>query len=420
MIERLEWDEYFMNIAVQVGLRSTCIRRKVGALLVKDNKIVSTGYNGSPKGIPNCSDDVDRCYRSAHNIPSGEKLDLCYAVHAEINAIMNAIKTGSDLSDSVIYVTTFPCSSCVKALIQAGVKKICYLDKYTNEFTLKMIEEAGIECKEMDSKIYRTPDLPNAKLETKDDLDVLDPLIKEIYYAGFEPGTPEFNRNRDEVFQKYKLYEKYNFEKVLVTDYKPKKELVINRKDRGMELYDRIKDTLKVDYRSNQEYNGSNTKQLVVATVLFNPYKNEIGLLKSIDGRLKGKFTMIQGHISSDLNAKLMTIDQPKLSYNSFMEIVIQNLQKELTEEIGILPHVCKHTLMGYIQTNDNLISSEHLGLLYVTVIGYDKIWDIIKSTEPEKHVFTTIKLKDVPRIIESNETDTWLKKYLKALISSI
>lgn len=412
MTERLGWDEYFMNIAVQVGLRSTCIRRKVGALLVKDNKIISTGYNGSPKGIPNCSDNADRCYRSAHNIPSGEKLDLCYAVHAEINAIMNAIKTGSDLSDSVIYVTTFPCSSCAKALIQAGVKKICYLDNYTNEFTLKMIEEAGVECKEMDSSIYRTPDLPNAKLETKDDLDIIDPLIKEIYYAGFEPGTPEFNRNRDRVFEKYNLYKKYDFEKVLVTNYKPDTELVTGEHTER-KLYEEIKDTLRVDYRHNQEYNGSSTKQLVVATVLFNPYTNEIGLLKSIDGRLKGKFTMIQGHVSSNFT------NESKLSYKTFMDNVIRNLQKELTEEVGLLPNACINKPMAYIQTNDNLISSEHLGILFVTVVGNNTIWQNIKSTEPEKHVFKSVKLKDVSKVIDSNETDTWLKKYLKVLLAS-
>ena len=156
-MERIGWDEYFMNISVQVSLRSTCIRRKVGAVIVKDNVIVSTGYNGAPKGMMNCIDNPDRCYRTAHNIPSGQQLDKCYAVHAEINAIMNAIKSGQDLTDSVAYVTTFPCSSCAKALIQAGVKRICYLDEYTNEFTLLLLSEAGIETVGMDASIYRTP-----------------------------------------------------------------------------------------------------------------------------------------------------------------------------------------------------------------------------------------------------------------------
>ena len=156
-MERIGWDEYFMNISVQVSLRSTCIRRKVGAVIVKDNVIVSTGYNGAPKGMKNCIDNPDRCYRTAHNIPSGQQLDKCYAVHAEINAIMNANKSGQDLTNSVAYVTTFPCSSCAKALIQAGVKRICYLDEYTNEFTMLLFSEANIEAVGMDASIYRTP-----------------------------------------------------------------------------------------------------------------------------------------------------------------------------------------------------------------------------------------------------------------------
>ena len=156
-MNRIEWDEYFMNISVQVSLRSTCIRRKVGAVIVKDKTIISTGYNGAPKGMPNCIDNPNRCYRTAHNIPSGEQLDKCFAVHAEINAIMNAKNSGHDLTDSVLYVTTFPCSSCAKALIQAGVKRICYLDKYADKFTLSLFSETNIEIKNMDSSIYRIP-----------------------------------------------------------------------------------------------------------------------------------------------------------------------------------------------------------------------------------------------------------------------
>ena len=107
-MSRLSREEYYMNIAVQTSLRSTCIRRKVGAIIVKDDRILSTGYNGAPSGIPNCCDDCKRCYRSAHNIPSGQMLDMCYAVHAEQNAIMNALKTGEDLKGAALYVNTYP------------------------------------------------------------------------------------------------------------------------------------------------------------------------------------------------------------------------------------------------------------------------------------------------------------------------
>lgn len=412
MMERLSWDEYFMNIAVQVSLRSTCIRRKVGALLVKDNKIVSTGYNGSPTGIPNCSDDSNRCYRSAHNIPSGEKLELCYAVHAEINAIMNAIKSGTDLTGSVIYVTTFPCSSCAKALIQAGVKKICYLDKYTNEFTLKMIQEAGVVCHEMDSSIYRTPDLPNAQRHTVDDLDAIDPIVKEIYFAGFEPGSNEFILNRDKVFTKYGLYKKYGSEMVLVTNVKPKMEIItgpyIER-----EIHRIISDSLDVDYRSNCEYNGSERKQLVVGTVLYNPDRKEIGVLKSIDGRLKGKYTMIQGHVS--FVYKMCSSKALHLP-NVFMRVINSNLEKEICEEVGLLPNVYESKMKACIQTNDNKISSEHLGLLFVTIVKDNIVWKNIKSTEPHKHEFTTISVEDIDKLVDSGKADTWLKKFLETL----
>ena len=103
---RIGINEYYMNIAVQVSLRSTCIRRKVGAVIVKDNEILGSGYNGSPKGLPNCCDDPTRCYRTKHNIPSGQKLELCYAQHAEINAMFNALCSNRDLRDASIFNLT--------------------------------------------------------------------------------------------------------------------------------------------------------------------------------------------------------------------------------------------------------------------------------------------------------------------------
>lgn len=412
MTERLSWDEYFMNIAVQVSLRSTCIRRKVGALLVKDNKIISTGYNGSPTGIPNCSDDKTRCYRSAHNIPSGEKLDLCYAVHAEINAIMNAIKSGNDLTGAVVYVTTFPCSSCAKALIQAGIKKICYLDKYSNEFTLGMIREAGLECCEMDSSIYKTPDTPKAKRYNPDDLDVIDPIVKEIYYSGFEPGSDEFVRNRHDVFNKYGLYDKYGSEKVVVAKFNPAMEIT-SSSDAVYLLHQKIKNNLGADYRSNLEYNGGEFKQLVVATILHNPIRGEIALLKSITGRLKDKFTMIQGHVEYNNGIECSShLYRPHV----FNSIVNKNLRKEIEEEVGLLPCDYESSMKAFIQTNDNKISSEHLGLLFITTVA-DRAWDDLKSTEPEKHECVIIKEDDISKIILSDNSDTWLKKFLSVTI---
>lgn len=411
-MNRLNWDDYFMNIAVQVSLRSTCIRRKVGALLVKDNTIVSTGYNGAPKGLPNCCDDPSRCYRSAHNIPSGEKLDLCYAVHAEVNALMNAIKSGTDLQGATVYVTTFPCSSCAKALMQAGIKKICYLDNYTNEFTLHMIKEAGIECKEMDSSIYRTPDLPEANFKTNNDLDAIDPIVKEIYYAGFEPGTDEFIKNREKVFEKYNLFEKYGDELIYIIDYKMDKELVTGD-DVFTEIYN-MKKHMDVDYRVNREYNGDKVKQAVVGTVLYNPNLDEFGILEAVSGRLDGKLTMIQGHIAVDKTDIMYA--KKDFSYN-----VNANLMKELSEEVGFwdMPSIFYTTqITGIIQSNDNKISSEHIGFLFITRVLYDEVWEKLSSGEPDKHKFVRISSDDIMKDEVQNNMDTWLKKFINFIMS--
>lgn len=408
-MSRLNWDDYFMNIAVQVSLRSTCIRRKVGALLVKDNTIVSTGYNGAPKGLPNCCDDPSRCYRSAHNIPSGEKLDLCYAVHAEVNALMNAIKSGSDLQGATVYVTTFPCSSCAKALMQAGIKKICYLDNYTNKFTLHMIKEAGIECKAMDSSIYRTPDVPGASLTTKDDLDNIDPIVKAIYYAGFEPGTKEFEMNRGRMIEKYNLHDKYGMETIYAFEYSPKKELSVNSD--LFKVFSDLKEIVESEYRINLEYNGGKIKQGVVGTVLYNPFKEEFGVLKSIEGRLNGKLTMIQGHIAVECQEDI----------EQFEQNIVRNLHKELEEEVGYKDEYLslgfETSLEAIIQTNDNKISSEHIGFLFSTNIYNNTVWDILTSGEPEKHEFVRIPKSKIMEEKYVDNMDTWLKKFITYLM---
>ena len=168
-MNRLNRTDYYTNICIQVSLRSTCVRRKVGAIIVKNDRILSTGYNGSPSGLPNCIDDCNRCYRSKHNIPSGQMLDLCFAVHAEQNAIMNALKTGEDLKGAVLYVNTFPCSTCFKLAIQSGIKEIYYVDEYENEFTKNMAKEAGVKLIKVDGSKFRTPE--GSSVKTKDDLE---------------------------------------------------------------------------------------------------------------------------------------------------------------------------------------------------------------------------------------------------------
>jgi dCMP deaminase len=143
---RLGKDEYFIEIAKIVSRRSTCLRRDVGAVLVKDSHIISTGYNGAPAGLSHCTRDT--CVRLKYNIPSGKDPHLCRAVHAELNCIVQAARHGTSIdgNNTTIYVTAFPCIDCTKILINAGIKRIVYLGEYdeTNEVRRALIEESGI------------------------------------------------------------------------------------------------------------------------------------------------------------------------------------------------------------------------------------------------------------------------------------
>jgi dCMP deaminase len=147
---RPSWDEYFMEIAHLVATRSTCLRRKVGAVIVRDKRILTTGYNGAPTGLRHC-EEVG-CLREELGIPSGKQHELCRAVHAEQNAIIQAAVMGVVLSGATTYATNFPCVICAKMLINAGIKKIIYAAGYPDELSRKMLTEAGIELIHMDYK----------------------------------------------------------------------------------------------------------------------------------------------------------------------------------------------------------------------------------------------------------------------------
>lgn len=140
---RPSWDEYFMEIAEIVKKRSTCIRRQVGAIIVKDKQILTTGYNGSPKNLEHC--ESIGCQREALKIPSGQRHELCRALHAEQNAIIQAAHNGVGISESTLYVTTRPCVLCAKMCINAGIKKIIYKGEYPDEMSTEMLKEAGID-----------------------------------------------------------------------------------------------------------------------------------------------------------------------------------------------------------------------------------------------------------------------------------
>ena len=141
--ERPAWDEYFIEIAILVSKRSTCLRRHVGALLVKDHRILATGYNGTPSGIKHCADVG--CLREKMNIPSGERHELCRGLHAEQNVLLQASLHGVSLKGSVMYITNQPCLICAKMIINAGIKKLIFDDGYPDQLAAEMIKESGLE-----------------------------------------------------------------------------------------------------------------------------------------------------------------------------------------------------------------------------------------------------------------------------------
>lgn len=139
---RPSWEEYFMDIARLVARRSTCLRRQVGAVVVKEKNILATGYNGTPSGIAHC-EDVG-CLRQQLGIPSGERHELCRGLHAEQNAIIQAAKHGINIGGSSLFTTHSPCLICSKMIINAGVERIVFLEGYPDTLSLEMLREAGI------------------------------------------------------------------------------------------------------------------------------------------------------------------------------------------------------------------------------------------------------------------------------------
>ncbi|QGG47098.1 cytidine deaminase [Heliorestis convoluta] len=141
--DRPSWDQYFMEIAHLVAQRSTCVRRKVGAIITKDQRILATGYNGAPRKLPHCQDIG--CLRNQQNIPSGERHELCRAVHAEQNALLQAAAYGVPIQGGTLYSTTQPCVLCARMIINAQLTRIIYQGSYPDTLALTMLEEAGIE-----------------------------------------------------------------------------------------------------------------------------------------------------------------------------------------------------------------------------------------------------------------------------------
>ena len=142
-MNRPSWDEYFLRITEEVAKRSTCLRRQVGAILVRDKRILTTGYNGAPRGLAHC-EDVG-CLRERKNVPSGERQELCRGLHAEMNAFLQAASFGISTEQSTLYATVYPCSLCAKMAVNAGVVRIVTAGNYPDELAKENLTEARIK-----------------------------------------------------------------------------------------------------------------------------------------------------------------------------------------------------------------------------------------------------------------------------------
>jgi len=144
-MKRKSWDCYFMDIARLVSERSTCLRRKVGAVLVRNKRMLCTGYNGAPAGMKHCIELG--CMREELGIPSGERIEICRGIHAEQNALVQAAAFGISVNGATLYCTHEPCITCTKMLVNAGIRTFVVAERYPDEFGRRMLEEAGVEMK---------------------------------------------------------------------------------------------------------------------------------------------------------------------------------------------------------------------------------------------------------------------------------
>jgi dCMP deaminase len=148
ILARKSKDVYFCEIADLVSSRSTCLRNQVGAVIVKEAQILSTGYNGAPKGLRHC-EEVG-CMREERGVKPGERHELCRGLHAEQNAVIQAAYHGVSVNGAMMFCTTQPCSICTKILINAGIKEIVYIEPYEDELAAQLIDEAGLKMRQVE------------------------------------------------------------------------------------------------------------------------------------------------------------------------------------------------------------------------------------------------------------------------------
>lgn len=147
---RPSWDRYFLEVTRVVATRSTCLRRQVGAVVVKDRRILTTGYNGAPSGLAHCTERG--CLREQLGIPSGQRYELCRGLHAEQNAIIQGATYGVSLLGATLYTTLEPCVTCAKMVINAGIVRVVYAQAFADDLNRELLKEAGIEVEHLASE----------------------------------------------------------------------------------------------------------------------------------------------------------------------------------------------------------------------------------------------------------------------------
>ena len=150
-MKRPTWDEYFMEMAELTAKRATCSRRQVGAVITRDNRAVATGYNGAPRGLAHC-EEKGGCLRQKLGVPSGQRHELCRALHAEQNAIISAASMGNAIEGGTIYITHQPCVICAKMIVNAGIKRIVVREGYPDELSMEILDEAGLTVERLGEK----------------------------------------------------------------------------------------------------------------------------------------------------------------------------------------------------------------------------------------------------------------------------
>jgi dCMP deaminase len=152
--QRPSWDEYFSRIAAEVSKRATCLRRRVGAILVLDKRILATGYNGAPRGLRHCNEAG--CLRAKQGVPSGERHELCRGLHAEMNVLIQAASHGIRVEGATLYSTSFPCSLCAKMIINGGIRRVVAQSDYADPLAKELLAEAKVKTEAFDSEHGKT------------------------------------------------------------------------------------------------------------------------------------------------------------------------------------------------------------------------------------------------------------------------